>query len=104
MNKQEKLYIDDLMRNHPLESDDSSDYDDSDQYHRKFKYNKKQYGGATSSSNIPNGGFPPLYICDKQDKEDIENKNREYSKHKNAISIKQIMEKRRNITPFVLNQ
>ena len=74
---------------------------------KKKKNNKKmQYGGNNSDSidgpNVldgPDGGFPPIYICDSNDI-DNENKNREYVKHKNAISIKKIMEKRRNITPI----
>ena len=60
----------------------------------------------------PNGGFPPLKICQKnKDSEDINNTNillnqkkdikkREYVKTKNTVSIKEIIEKRKNIENF----
>lgn len=88
MNKLEERYINDLIKNHSLdtESDDAIDF--------------AQKGG--SGNQNPDGGFPPIFICEQSSGQDIEeNKNREYSKHKNAISIKQIMEKRRNTTPFI---
>ena len=84
MNNYERKYINELMKNHYLESESETI--------------NKQKGG--SNNNEPYGGFPPIYLCDTIEiKED--NKNREYNKHKNAISIKQIMEKRKNITPFL---
>ena len=52
------------------------------------------------NSDKPNGGFPPIFICKKQ-KDDIQiNKNdqktkREYETHKTTISIKSILDKRR---------
>jgi len=86
MNKYERKYLNELMKNHYLESE--SDY-----------IQKTQKGGL---KNEPYGGFPPIYLCEsKEIKQEEENKNREYNKHKNAISIKQIMEKRKNITPFI---
>ena len=84
MNNYEKKYITDLMKNHYLESESETP-------------NIKQKGG---SKNEPYGGFPPIYLCETDETEKEENKNREYNKHKNAISIKQIMEKRKNTTPF----
>ncbi len=52
--------------------------------------------------DIPNGGFPPIYICNRVDiKKEEENKNREYSTHKTAVTIKQIMESRKLSTPFI---
>jgi len=56
----------------------------------------EQYVG----SNKPNGGFPPIYICKKQ-KDDMklsktdEKTKREYETHKTTISIKSILDKRR---------
>ncbi|AYV78751.1 MAG: hypothetical protein Edafosvirus30_2 [Edafosvirus sp.] len=86
-------YIDNvLMRNYPLESDSVSE-------------NMVQIGGQTDTINRPTGGFPPIYVCDEIDKqaliENEENKKREYSTNKTAVSIKKIMEKRRNATPFI---
>ena len=86
MNNYERKYINELMKNHYLESESDS-------------INIKQKGGKIN--NEPYGGFPPIFLCEtKEIKEEDENKNREYNKHKNAISIKQIMEQRKNITPF----
>lgn len=58
---------------------------------------------GTDLSDIPNGGFPPIYLCpDKQTSNDpkLTDAKREYTKHKTAVSIKDILEKRKNITPF----
>lgn len=50
----------------------------------------------------PSGGFPPLIKCSKEQIQQIEhNKNREFESVKNTISIKEIMEKRKNVTPFI---
>lgn len=49
----------------------------------------------------PHGGFPPIYICDKNTKEENITKEREYVSHKNTVSIKDIMKTRRDITPFI---
>jgi hypothetical protein len=86
MNKFEERYVDNLMKNHSLDTDESDQKD-------------IQIGG--SDNDYPDGGFPPIFSCAQKEIVEDENRNREYSKHKNAISIKQIMEKRRNTTPFV---
>lgn len=87
-------YLDYLMANYPLDTD-SMTQDNQDQ-------NKELKGGQQSGSNRPTGGFPPIYLCDDNmdNKTDSESK-REYTTHKTAISIKDIMEKRRNITPMI---
>jgi len=88
-----------LMVNYPLESDSASE-------------NMMQFGGAQTQAQAendktdrPTGGFPPIYVCDEIDKQELveseENKKREYTTNKTAVSIKKIMEKRRNITPFI---
>lgn len=89
-------YLDILMQNYPL-SDEYSEVEvqaggnaDSETEHIKSK-----------SRNKPFGGFPPLAICKKADIEkEANNKAREYSTYKTAVSIKSIMEKRRGINPF----
>jgi len=67
----------------------------------------KQDGG---NINKPTGGFPPIYICeeitDSVDdailfKDQDEKKTRQYATHKNAVSIKDIMEQRKTIVPFL---
>jgi hypothetical protein len=88
MNNYEKKYINELMKNHYLESESETS-------------TNKQKGG-TINDNEPYGGFPPIYICKTKEKEnEEENKLRQYNKHKNALSIKDIMNKRKNITHFI---
>jgi len=86
----------DLFKNYTLDTD-SYDY----QY---TETNNMQYGGT--ENDIPNGGFPPIYICEVKRKEetlkdDDEKTKREYTTHKTAVSIKSILEKRRKNTPFI---
>jgi hypothetical protein len=60
-----------------------------------------------SEQKTPNGGFPPIYICN----DDNEKSTREYAKkeikkqnyktHNTSVSIKKIMELRRNANPFI---
>lgn len=49
--------------------------------------------------NKPNGGFPPIYVCEKIPSQsrlvEDELKKREYETHKTSISLKSILEKRR---------
>ena len=67
--------------------------------HRRKNYEQKRY----QAPNEPNGGFPPIYMCTDNDKLNNDNpdtKKREYVAPKSSVSIKSIMEKKRNITPF----
>jgi hypothetical protein len=60
-------------------------------------YSKKIYQYGAGEEFKPDGGFPPIYISDKPIKKednDGEIKPREYSTHKTAVSIKDIMQKR----------
>jgi hypothetical protein len=76
-----------------------------------FEYSPTQasmskIGGSSQNKNVPNGGFPPIYLCDEliedsKINKDDENKKREYETHKTSVSIKSILEKRRDITPFI---
>jgi hypothetical protein len=55
-----------------------------------------------SNKYKPNGGFPPIIKYSKAEQIVSEkNKNREFKSNKDAVSIKDIMEKRREITPFI---
>lgn len=48
------------------------------------------------------GGFPPIYRCSKKDLfEKKESKNREFKGAINAVSIKDIMNKKRENVPFI---
>lgn len=58
---------------------------------------------SESMQNIqgkPNGGFPPIYICDKipiqLKPSGDELKKREYETHQTSISLKSILDKRRH--------
>lgn len=81
-------YINEVMKNKLSESSVDSEYNYPD-----------IIGGK--SSDKPTGGFPPLIICDKKEV-DIEEKSkvRALETKKTAISMKEIMEERKNITPF----
>lgn len=94
----------DLFQNNPLDTDS---YDDPNTEHESNNGNNKndnntQYGG---NDDIPNGGFLPIYICNKEkvniQTNDDDKSKREYKTHKTAVSIKQILEKRRENTPFI---
>ena len=55
------------------------------------------------TTKIPNGGFPPIYICTSKQSNETEDKDitkREYTTHKSTVSIKSILEKRR-VVPFL---
>ena len=121
-------YLDHLMTNQPLETDSISSFSESainkksnktkkvkrtlSKLKTKKKSKKHQAGGDVTESdggstfdgkipNIPHGGFPPLYICDQFKQEDEVTKEREYTTHKNAVSIKDILKTRRDVTPFI---
>ena len=55
--------------------------------------------GGKSDNDFPYGGTPPIYICEKNKEEKLLEeetiKKREYQINKSAVSIKEIMEKRR---------
>lgn len=70
----------------------------------KHTVNKNKFKGGALDNEIdfPSGGFPPIYLCSRiQISSEEENKNREYSSHKSAVSIKDILSKRREIIPFI---
>ncbi len=115
-------YLDHLMTNQPLDTDSISSFSEHNvkQVYKKIKpetktKNKKsktrQIGGDVTESasdvfsgnipHVPHGGFPPLYICDQFKQEEETTKEREYTTHKNAVSIKDILKTRRDTTPFI---
>ncbi len=65
------------------------------------------------SHSVPNGGFPNIYIVDDETMEDIESENKENKKDKGKkkkrefeppgklVQIKDILAKRRHVTPFI---
>ncbi len=90
-------YVGDIMQNHPLSSDSALSVN-----------NSNQYGGNSNNSNNsnkPNGGFPPIILCkdfkDDNNMDDDDKKTRHYVTQKDTVSIKDIIDKRRTITPFI---
>ena len=58
--------------------------------------NINQQNDEDNNTSKPNGGFPPIFICNSRDIKKSENTgNREYATPKSAISIKDIMNRRR---------
>jgi hypothetical protein len=74
-----------------------SEKSDTCEYEKYINRDIMQKGGKNSSS-VPNGGFPPIYICDSTKEQKEKSTSREYNTHKTAISIHDIMKKRRNKT------
>ena len=96
-----KLCVDDLMKNHPIVYDETSITEPA-------KMNNDFHpliGGA--SKDFPTGGFPPIHLCDPIKKEisdeisDKDIKKREYVSPKTTVTLKEIMEKRKIVEPFI---
>lgn len=52
--------------------------------------------------DVPYGGFPPIFLCKTSvEIKDAEKKEREYIKKTTAVSIQDIMKKRRDVVPFL---
>ena len=90
-NKNYDKYLEILMRRQNSESEMNSEINS--------EINSE---GGSKDQNKPYGGFPPLLVCEKSTKiEESEHKVREYSTHKTSVSIKDIMQRRRDVTPFI---
>jgi hypothetical protein len=96
MNKRyDKDYMNKMFNQFPIKSDD--DFEDYDQQEFRYKFGDN-IGGA--EKDIPFGGFPPLYLCPTNGAPSDSSKKRGYSTHKTAVSIKDIMKKRRDTARF----
>lgn len=101
-------YLNHVMQNYQdlTETVDMDDNTENIQYSTQYSVYSAQHGGGENDK--PTGGFPPIYIHDEATKNQDETlfvnndkKKREYEKNKNAVSIKDIINKRRNLTPFI---
>ncbi len=93
-----KSCVDDILTNYQYNDDTESESDDIQIGGMMNVINK--VGG--NNINVPTGGFPPIYICEKEDvEEDKDITKREFKVHKTTISIKDIMKKRRDVKPFI---
>jgi len=64
--------------------------------------NKYIYDWDSHKSTDVTGGFPPIVKYTSTDIKNIEkNKNREFKSNIEAISIKDIMTQRKEVTPFI---
>jgi len=98
-------YVDMLMSNHKLVSNSS---DEMSETYESVLISQK--GGDPNNENdklkyIATGSFPPIYIMtaeEKKEEEKIE-KTRGFTVQKTAVSIKEIMQERRDDKkPFVI--
>jgi hypothetical protein len=97
-------YIDSLMTNHRLDSNSSDDM-----YNAYNSVIIKQKGGNPNEENdrikhTATGSFPPIYVMTKEEKkkeEEVE-KTRGFTSKNTAVSIKEIMQERReDKKPFI---
>lgn len=96
-------FVDKIMSNHVFNSESSEDlyylYSDEDLNDISNDKSKKLKGGSNdiNTSDVPNGGFPPIFIIDPKDKETDINKNRELNpvKSSSVISIKDILKSKK---------
>jgi hypothetical protein len=100
----------DIFRNYPLESDSPTLIVNNTE---KYSNSHNLHGGK---QDIPTGGFPPIYMCTNvnkvdQDKTSDDDNTKDSDKNTlkrgfdvtkgNIVSIQNILEKRRNIAPFI---
>jgi hypothetical protein len=105
-----KKYLKRILKAYPLNTNNTKnmiggDFDETDNNNNNStnKNNDDKTDNETENdhNDHPNGGFPPIYLCDSLEINKDSSKNREYVTHKSTVSISQIMEKRRTVTPFL---
>lgn len=89
-------YVDKIMTNHIFNSESSEDlyylYSEKDTDHTENKY-ESQYGGG--DENKPTGGFPPIYIVNKKEKDKEITKSRQLSSRRSSVSIRDILKSKK---------
>jgi len=95
-------YVDMIMRNDPFEHN----YNSSEEFVNIDNVIMAQSGGTSVDiKNVATGSFPPIYLATKEDleKEKELDKGRGFAKpNKTAVSIKEIMQERRDDKkPFI---
>lgn len=98
-------YLETIMKNNKTGSFSEYDSSDGETYNSKMI---KQKGGNPKNKedtikHVATGSFPPLYVVSKEEFKEDENKNRGFSSkiNKTAVSIKDIMQERREKKPFI---
>lgn len=84
-------YLNDLMRNYPIDTDSVN----SPEHH------SPQSGGNTEVVDTPHGGFPPIYMCNER-KELVTDTEKDSARGKatvqmKGVSIADIMDRRRKM-------
>ena len=100
------IYLKNLIKNYSIDEIASSTAEVN--FIKKSRKKNNKIGGSDQVHH-PTGGFPPIYECsDCISKEELveqnthnDKKTREYESHKSSVSIKTIMDKRKEITPFI---
>lgn len=84
-------YINKIMSNHVFNSESSEDL-----YYLYSEHNNNDQSGGENKnvSTIPRGGFPPIFIIERENKLVQKTKNRELIVNKTAISIKTLLQQR----------
>jgi hypothetical protein len=86
MNKYNEI----LSSEYPTENSDTYGYE------KYMNGDMGQQGGNNNSSvSVPNGGFPPIYICNSREQKKEITSVRAYSTNNTAVSIRDIMKNRR---------
>ncbi len=98
------MNVTDIFKNY---SRDAVSFDldtDTDSGSETSSISRDNLHGGDNPVHFPSGGFPPIYVCsDKKNElsDDVKMKKKGYKTHKMSVSIKTLMEKRREQTPFV---
>jgi len=87
-------YVNKIMSNHVFDSESSENlyhlYSEKDETQTGGRNNAHRRGG-NGTENRPRGGFPPIYIVDKKEKDEEQSKNRQLSSRKTSVSIRDIL-------------
>lgn len=67
----------------------------------KSSKNNKKRGGDTNVENVPNGGFPPIYLC-KKGEDKPRDYNKEFVKANNSAGIADLLNNKKKRPLFSL--
>lgn len=89
-------YVDKIMTNHIFNSESSEDM-----YHLYSEVEPEEQpryqkgGDPDNQDDKPRGGFPPIFIVSKDDKDEEKSKNRQLSSRKTSVSIRDILKSKK---------
>jgi hypothetical protein len=85
-----RIYADAIMVNNPITSSEEMVGGNRDEQTIPIK----------TTSDKPNGGFPPIIVCKKK----VADEKIKQTKGKHIVSLQEIMQKRRDFSPFLPNK